>query len=484
MQPADLIPADLEQRFREALPVGLDYASLRVLSEGSSTLALRRGVLQPFSESIDCGAMVTVHHQGGLGYAATPDLSIAGLRRAFARATEWADRSRGRVAFDVDQVEMPASVGEFRSPVQQPLASRSLADAIGLLRDLAGTLPSDDRVVDWDLSITQQIAESRLLTNHGGRVAQRTDILSPDATIVASDGELTQRRSMGLRGLSRQGGWEVLDQVAFDRLPAELAAEALQLLDAPDCPAGALDLLLLPDQMMLQIHESIGHPIELDRILGDERNYAGTSFVTPEMFGSYRYGSDLLNVTFDPTVPGELASAGWDDEGRPATRQHVIRDGVLVRGLGGTISQKRSGLPGVSNARATSWNRPPIDRMANLNVEPGDQSLDQLVGQIERGVMMASNTSWSIDDSRNKFQFGCEIGWLIEDGVKKHIVRNPNYRGVSATFWRSLVGVGDRSTWDVLGTPYCGKGEPNQVIRVGHASPACLFRGVDIFGGA
>ena len=193
---------------------------------------------------------------------------------------------------------------------------------------------------------------------------------------------------------------------------------------------------------------------------------------------------ELLNVTFDPTVPGELASFGWDDEGYPATRQLLIEDGILIRGLGGTISQQRSGVPGVANARATSWNRPPIDRMANLNVEPGDLSLDALIGRVERGVMMASNTSWSIDDSRNKFQFGCEIGWLIEDGEVKGLVRNPNYRGISATFWRNLTGVGDASTWQVLGTPYCGKGEPNQVIRVGHASPACLFSKVDVFGGA
>ena len=484
MQPSDLIPSDLSQRFAQALPSGLDYASLRVLSESSSTVALRRGVLQPLSENLDCGAMVTVHHQGGLGYAATPDLSATGLRRALERATRWAEASRGRAVFNVDAVDMPASVGAYRTAVSEPLDARGLPDRIALLQQLAGQIPGDERVVDWDLSLSAQTIENRLLTSHGGDLTQRIDILSPDCTVVASDGEQTQRRSLGLRGHSRQGGWEVLDQVDFQGLPAQLADEALRLLGAPSCPEGQMDLLLLPDQMMLQIHESIGHPLELDRILGDERNYAGTSFVTPDMFGSYRYGSELLNVTFDPTVPGELASFGWDDEGYPATRQLLIEDGILIRGLGGTISQQRSGVPGVANARATSWNRPPIDRMANLNVEPGDLSLDALIGRVERGVMMASNTSWSIDDSRNKFQFGCEIGWLIEDGEVKGLVRNPNYRGISATFWRNLTGVGDASTWQVLGTPYCGKGEPNQVIRVGHASPACLFSKVDVFGGA
>ena len=200
------------------------------------------------------------------------------------------------------------------------------------------------------------------------------------------------------------------------------------------------------------------------------------------MFGS-AHGSNLLNVTFDPRDPSSCSYA-WDDDGNAATRQHIIQDGILVRGLGSSTSEQRSGLPGVASSRATSWNRPPIDRMANLNVEPGDQSFDALVSQVERGVYMETNTSWSIDDSRNKFQFGCELGRIIEDGELKGLVRTPNYRGISATFWRNLAGVGDRSTFEVLGTPYCGKGEPNQIIRVGHASPACLFANVAVFGGA
>jgi predicted Zn-dependent protease len=245
-----------------------------------------------------------------------------------------------------------------------------------------------------------------------------------------------------------------------------------------------MHLLLAPDQMILQIHESIGHPLELDRILGDERNYAGRSFVTPEMFGSYRYGSELLNITFDPTRREQLASYAFDDEGQPAERQFVIRDGILLRPLGSITSQERAGLPGVANARASSWNRPPIDRMANLNLEPGSSSFDSMVGAVERGVYMKANCSWSIDDSRNKFQFGCEWARLIENGRLTTVVKKPNYRGISATFWRNLQMVGDTDTFEILGTPYCGKGEPNQIARVGHASPACLFADVEVFGGA
>jgi predicted Zn-dependent protease len=302
--------------------------------------------------------------------------------------------------------------------------------------------------------------------------------------VTAHADGVTQVRSLsGFRGICQQGGVEILDRFAFVGGGRRIAEEALELLAAPNCPSGAMDVLLAPDQMILQIHESIGHPLELDRILGDERNFAGTSFVTPEMFGTYRYGSDLLNITFDPTRPEELASYAFDDEGTPAQKVHLIRNGILERPLGGAISQQRAGLPGVANARADNWNRPPIDRMANLNLEPGDASFDDLVGGIERGVMMETNCSWSIDDSRNKFQFGCERGRMIEKGKLTHVVKNPNYRGISERFWRNLVRVGSADTLKVLGTPYCGKGEPSQVIRVGHASPACVFSNVDVFGG-
>jgi predicted Zn-dependent protease len=300
---------------------------------------------------------------------------------------------------------------------------------------------------------------------------------------AAADGE-TQTRSLGGHAWARQGGLEVLEESGFLEAAPRIAEQALELLSAPDCPSGTTDLVLAPDQMILQLHESIGHPLELDRILGDERNYAGTSFVTREMFGTYRYGSELLNVTFDPTRAGELASYAFDDDGTPATKAHLIRDGILLRPLGSALSQARAGLDGVANARATSWSRPAIDRMANLNLEPGGASFADLVGAVERGVYMETNCSWSIDDSRNKFQFGCEWARAIRGGELAEVVRKPNYRGVSASFWRSLAMVGDESTVAVLGTPFCGKGEPNQVIRVGHAAPACLFRGVEVFGGA
>jgi predicted Zn-dependent protease len=471
-------------RFRELLP-SVDFCSLRVVRERTESLSTTRGVMQPPSSNEDFGAMVTVIHNGGLGYAATSDLSASGLGQAITRAKTWAERCAQASVFDFSSVPMPHPRGEYRSPVERSYHAVSIADKLSLLEQQSQKLKIDPRIAHWEVSLMFIGTESLYLTSGGGEVYQDLTHLAPDIQVAASDSTDTQVRTMAsLRGFAQQGGMEVLDRSGFFVDGPRIAREAIELLEAPQCPEGKMDLVLDPDQMMLQIHESIGHPIELDRILGDERNYAGTSFVTQEMFGSYQYGSKLLNVTFDPSIGEQFASYGYDDEGLEARKEFLIEDGVLVRPLGGLTSQHRSGLSGVANSRASSWNRPPIDRMANINLETGDSSFEALIGQVERGVFMRTNKSWSIDDSRNKFQFGCEWGREIIDGELGRVVKNPNYRGISANFWRNLKAVGDEETRHVLGTPYCGKGEPNQVIRVGHASPACLFHSVTIFGGA
>jgi predicted Zn-dependent protease len=472
----------LEERFHQVAPTA-DWCSLRCVHERSEYLAVRQNVLQPVSTSEDSGAMLTVFASGGMGYAATSDLTLSGLRRAAEQAHTWAQQSAGRSVVDFSKMPLAPPRGEYASVAQIPWRSVSLADKIDLLQTECARLKIDDRIVDWDASLWYTEIDTLYLTTDGGHVRQRFHYIVPMLSVTANAGAETQVRTFGGRGYCRQGGLEVLDHLGFRTAAPRIATEALQLLTAPNCPAGVMDLLLAPDQMILQIHESIGHPLELDRILGDERNYAGPSFVTPEMFGTYPYGSELLNITFDPTRSEEFASYGFDDEGQPAHREHLIQNGILLRALGGLTSQVRADLPGVANARASSWNRPPIDRMANLNLEPGTSSLEEMIAAVERGVYMQTNCSWSIDDSRNKFQFGCEWGQLIEDGTLTTVVKKPSYRGISATFWRNLKKVGNVETFTVMGTPNCGKGEPNQVIRVGHASPACLFADVEVFGG-
>jgi predicted Zn-dependent protease len=472
---------DVEQRFRVLAPA-VDFCSLRLVREHHEVLTVRQDVVQPVRRSEALGAMITVC-DGGLGYAATPDLSTAGLQRAIDQARQWAQASAGHSLVELAVLDREPRLGEYHTPIKQPWSSLSLEDKLDRLRRECARLKIAPTIVEWQASLWHSAIETLYLTADGGRIWQTFQSLLPSLNATAHRHGETQTRSFGRGAHFHQGGLEILEDTGFYEAAPTIARQALELLAAPNCPTGTLDVVLAPDQMILQIHESIGHPLELDRILGDERNYAGTSFVTPDMFGSYRYGSELLNITFDPTHAEQIASYGYDDEGRPATRDYLIKDGILLRPLGGGISQSRTGLAGVANARACSWNRPPIDRMANLNLEPGTSSFQDLVAPVEQGIYMETNCSWSIDDSRNKFQFGCEWAQLIANGELTTVVKNPNYRGISAEFWRNLAGVGDASTWQVLGVAYCGKGEPNQVIRVGHATPPCRFRNVAVFGG-
>jgi predicted Zn-dependent protease len=479
----------MTKAFRDAIPRGVDFASLRYHRDRDENVQVRQNELLPLSTSRDEGVMVTVHNKGGAGYAATSDLTPSGIKAAFAQAMIWAERGAGRAVVDYSKIKMPHPKGTFKSPVRQAWDSQPLAAKIERLMRASKAMKLSDVIVDWAASLWHVQSERLYLTDGGGEVSQDFDRLVPMLRATANRGSQTETRTFGAMAWARQQGMELLDECGFDAAASQTAREALELLDAPNCPSGVMDVILAPDQMVLQIHESIGHPLELDRILGDERNYAGTSFVTLDMFGKYQYGSKLLNVTVDPTRPEQAASFAFDDDGMPAEKRHLIKDGILMRPVGGGISRDRaqaiglSGFEGTANSRADSWRRPAIDRMPNINVEPGQSSFDDMVKGIERGIYMRTNTSWSIDDSRNKFQFGCEWGQLIESGKLTKVVKKPNYRGISANFWRSLSKVGDAKSHQVLGTPYCGKGEPNQAVFVGHASPACLFTGVDVFGG-
>ena len=473
---------DIERRFRRVAPA-VEHCVLRIERRREERLSVERDAPVPRRASESFGAMVTIRHGGGLGYAATSDLGEAGLPAACAPAADMAPGPARRMVPGIPGAPALAGEASYAGPEQRPWAMLAFADRLDMLADASRRMRIDERISDWGAAFWAIDKEQLLADAGGGRIAQRFHYLQPTLWAAASAQGESQRRTFGESSM-RTGGAEALDQLAFAAAPERIAREAIELLDAPNCPAGTMDVVLAPDQMVLQVHESIGHPLELDRILGDERNYAGTSFVTPDMFGTYRYGSPLLNVTFDPGIGEEVASYAYDDHGSRADREYLIREGLLVRPLGGATSQARAGLAGVANERACSWNRPAIDRMANINLEPGEGSLEALVGRVERGVYMETNRSWSIDDSRNKFQFGCEYGREIRDGRLGRVVRNPNYRGVSAAFWRSLKGVGGRETWEVSGTPYCGKGEPNQSVKVGHATPACLFAAIDVFGGA
>lgn len=473
--PCTVIP--FESALRHALK-SAQWAGLRHSSETTTQRVVRNDRPERNQSSLEEGAMCEVLVDGHFSYAATADLSSPGLQRAFDRAIATSRATSPYKVHAFGPSQRPRAQGRYRSPRQRDLDATSLAEITDCLVAASQAMKLSDALIHRSASAMLIQTEINFFSSNGSDTRQSFDMADVTLSATATEGLESQTRSWSRTG---QLGGEVFHRATLAQQAEGTARDALALLRADNCPSARMDLILMPDQMMLQIHESVGHPLELDRILGDERNYAGWSFVKQQDFGHLQYGSALMNVSFDPTKAHALASYAFDDGGHAASKEMLIEHGVLKRGLGALESQLRSGLPGVANFRSASWNRAPIDRMANINLEPGNASLEELIGQVERGVLMRTNRSWSIDDYRNKFQFGCELGQLIENGKLGKVVRNPNYRGVSVDFWNRLAGVGRDPT--THGTAFCGKGEPSQVIRVGHASPPCLFRDVEVFGG-
>jgi predicted Zn-dependent protease len=462
-----------------------DWIGLRCVEEHAHGRSVRNGRLERNTHALERGAMVEALVDGQIAYAGTGDLSPAGLLAAARRARDLARASAGLKVhgFTAAAVRPPAA-GRYRSPAGAGLDAAATGELTDRLVEATRRLRVTDAIVTALAHAGWVESRQIYVTTSGSHIDQAFQFVTQHFAAIARDGGEIQQRSLnGPTARCWQAGLDGFDWDALYGDCERVGREAVALLTADNCPDERLDLILAPDQMLLQIHESIGHPLELDRILGDERNFAGWSFVKPEDFGRLQYGSVLMNITFDPAFPGQYASYAFDDGGNPARREYLIREGRLLRGLGSLESQSRSGLPGVANFRAAGWNRAPIDRMANINLEPGDSSLDDMIAGVRRGIYMEANRSWSIDDYRNKFQFGCEYARLIEDGRLTRVLKNPNYRGVTIPFWTSLTAVGRAEEVRSFGTPYCGKGEPNQSIRVGHAAPPCLFEGVDVFGG-
>lgn len=467
------------------IDIPADWIGLRQVTETMTLRCVRDGKPQSNGRMQTKGVMVEVLAKGQFGYCATNHLTPENIKIAadIAYKQAIAAAAWGVHQFTIEQ--RPKAIGTYYSPAVKPFDQLSPKDINDLLLKVNETLKISDKIVST-MAITRLLdTEIHLVSSNGSDAYQKFSLITTDYTATAQHEDIIQKRTdNGMTTHSYQGGMELLDEANILNRAQIIGEQAVELLSAPDCPTTNTTLVLAPDQMMLQIHESIGHPLEIDRILGDERNYAGSSFVKLADFGTLVYGSELMNVTFNPSVSGEFASYRFDDGGNTATREYLIKEGILLRGLGSLESQIRAKVPGVANFRASSWNRAPIDRMANINLEPGTTAFDEMISNIESGVYMESNRSWSIDDYRNKFQFGCEYAKLIENGQLTKTLKNPNYRGITNQFWRSLSQVGDASTLKMYGTPDCGKGEPNQAIRVGHASPVCVFNNIEVFGGA
>jgi TldD protein len=286
----------------------------------------------------------------------------------------------------------------------------------------------------------------------------------------------------------RTQGWEAIVGMDLPGNAQRVGEEAVALLSADQCPSTTTTLILGATQLALQVHESCGHPIELDRVFGTEASYAGTSFLTPDTYGTFRYGSDIVSLTADATIPGALGTFGWDDEGVPAQRVPIVREGIFVgyltsrettqqlRDIAGDRAPERSG----GAMRADGWNRTPIIRMTNVSLEPGEWEFEDLVVDTDDGIYMELNKSWSIDDKRLNFQFGTEMAYEIKNGKMDRMLKNATYTGITPQFWASCDAICNENHWQVWGTPNCGKGQPGQVAHTGHGAAPARFRNVQI----
>jgi TldD protein len=461
-----------------ALAAGARYADARVMYRQSESMDARNGEIEDLSQGEDAGVGVRALVGSSWGFYAIPDLSDSAARRAGSTAAAIAMASATVPGPAVDLVTSAPVRATWSSACEVDPLSVGLSDKGDLLVSLtaamrsAGADQAEGSYNVWD-------TRKWFVSSEGHRIDQHIRECGAGISATAiGDGE-TQRRSYpSYRGQFGTRGWELVNSLDLATHAERIAEEARALLTAPACPAGTTTLILGSEQMALQIHESVGHAIELDRILGWEAAFAGTSWLDLAQLGSLRYGSDLMNITIDPTIPGALGSFGFDDEGTPASMRYAVRDGVWVGVLAGRDSAAVAGLDYGGSVRADGWARLPMVRMTNVGLEPGPHSLDEMIAATEDGILMDNNRSWSIDDKRLNFQFGCEIGWEIKNGQLGRMLKNPTYTGIGPQFWRSMDMLGcEVVAW---GTPNCGKGQPGQTGHTGHPSAAARFANVRV----
>ncbi len=473
---------DLAQAAVEAaLAAGARYADARVMDQRAETMSARNGTIETLDRRDRSGIGVRALIGASWGFYATPELEPSAARRVGTRAAEVARASATVPGPDLRLAPATPSTGSWASEVREDPWAVPLAEKGDQLEDATRTMLANGADI---AEAGHRIWDTRkwLVSSEGHRIDQHIVECGAAMNATAVGEHETQRRSYpGIRGQYGTRGWELVRELDLPGNAARIAGEARALLTAPVCPAfDATDLILGGEQMALQIHESIGHAVELDRILGWEAAYAGTSWLDLEQLGGLHFGSDLLNVTADATLPGALGSFGFDDEGTPAHPVDIIRGGTWVGVLSGRDSAPFAGLPSGGAVRADGFDRIPMVRMTNVGLVPGNDSLESMIAATDDGILMDTNRSWSIDDKRLNFQFGCEIGWEIRGGKRGRMLRNPTYTGISPRFWGSLDMLGNRDEWVFWGTPNCGKGQPMQVGHTGHPAVPARFRGVRV----
>jgi TldD protein len=466
---------------------GASYADVRFVAQRSRALTTKNGKVGSAADAESLGMSVRVIADGAWGFAASEVLGRGAVEATAARAVEIARASARVKEQDVRLAPEKPVVAEWATPYAVDPFSVSVEQNIELLLKIDTALRSVAGITLAETNLNFNREEQWFLSSEGTDIHQTKLSTGAGYAAYTFAGNEIQKRSYpnSYGGQWQNKGYELIDELKLVENARRIAEEAVALHKADQCPEGTYDVILDSSQLALQIHESIGHPIELDRVLGMEANFAGTSFLTLDKLRTLRYGSDLVNVVADARQehgPG-LGTFGFDDEGVPAQCTKIITNGVFTgyltsRETAHAIGESRSG----GTLRAEAWNRLPMIRMTNISLLPGEKplSLEHLIAATDRGILMQTNRSWSIDDKRYNFQFGCEIGWEIKNGKRVRMLKNPSYSGITTEFWNSLDAICSREERRLWGTPNCGKGQPQQVMGTGHGAAPSRFRGIKV----
>jgi TldD protein len=456
-----------------ARAAGAEYADARAIVRRTQSVATKNGRVDAIEDVESEGVGVRVLVGGAWGFACDRRLTAAGADEAARRACDFA-RAAGRSERRLAPVAPGAHV--FRTPVERDPFAVSLEDKIEHCLAAERSLKHPGVIVTS--AFVRALRETKtLLTTDGVELEHELVESGGGIEAIAAHDDVVQQRSYpaAYTGSSAQAGWEYVEELGLEREAARIGEQAAALTRADECPAGRTTVVIDSEQMTAQVHESVGHPTELDRVLGTEAAYAGTSFLAPSNLGELRYGSELMNVTADPTTPLGLGTFAVDDEGVPAAAAPIVAEGILSGFLTSRETDERGG-----SMRAETWNRMPLVRMTNLHLEPGAGSFEELLDGVAEGVYLETNKSWSIDDKRLNFQFGTQIAWEIRDGKLGRMLRDAVYTGISPQFWAGLDAVAGPQEWKLFGVTNCGKGQPGQAAHVSHGSSPARFRGVQV----
>jgi len=471
----------IEEALMVAKKFGVSYADVRVIDRTEEEISTKNGSVDGIKSSSSKGFGIRVIADGAWGFSSSFVLTDEEILRVAEEAVDIAKASAKTKIEDVtlskieiyqDRVEEQVKIDPFSVPITKKISILLNADKLmnlqGIILRRGGMYFSKE----W----------KTFASSEGAYLELERVISNAGISAIATDGKDVQTRSYpsSFGGDYQRKGFEFIEEVKLLENAWRIANEAIQLLSAKPCPSGKMDIILESSQLALQIHESCGHPTELDRVLGEEASFAGTSFLTPDKLGKFKYGSDIVNIVADATAPFAIGGFAYDDEGIKAKKIYLVKNGEFVGYLNSRETSKKLRLEPMGAMRAESWNRAPIIRMTSINLEPGDKAFEELVSGIDNGVLMATNKSWSIDQKRLNFQFGTEIGWEIRNGKLQDMVKNPTYSGITYEFWRNCDGIGNKDYYHIWGLPNCGKGEPMQVMQVSHGASYGRFRNVQV----